>query len=177
MTTDPHDIATERLILSAPRADDLEDMVALWADPAVVEYLGQPLGRSEVWARLLKYAGHWALFGFGYWMIREAGSGRLVGETNLSYQYRGHPALPDDEIEGGWVLAPWAQGRGYAGEALAALLGWADTALEARSIRCLIDPRNAASLRLAERQQFMPAGRVTLAGSDLDLLRRGADGA
>lgn len=177
MKTDPHDIATERLILSAPQASDLEEMVALWGDPAVVEYLGQPLGRSEVWARLLKYAGHWALFGFGYWTIREAGSGRLVGEANLSYQYRGHPDLPDDEIEGGWVLAPWAQGRGYAGEALAALLGWADTALGARSIRCLIDPRNLASLRLAGRQQFVHARRVTLAGNDLDLLRRMADSA
>lgn len=168
-------IVTERLILTAPEAVDFEEMIALWSDPAMMQYLGPPLARGEIWARLLKYAGHWSFFGFGYWMIRRADDGRLVGEANLSYQYRGYPALPDDEIEGGWVLSPVAQGQGYAGEALTALLGWADTTLGSPPIRCLIDPRNTASLRLADRQRFARAGRVTLAGSEVELLRRVAD--
>lgn len=173
MTGAPHRIATDRLILTAPRQDDLDDMMALWGDPSVMQYIGAPLGRAEVWGRLLKYAGHWALFGFGYWLVRERAGGRFVGEANLSFQQRSHPALPEDEIEGGWLLAPAAQGKGYAGETLAALLDWADDGLATASVRCLIDRRNAASFRLAERHGFNRVGMVTTGGEDFELLRRG----
>ena len=41
--------------------DDFLDSFAMWSDPEVIRYIGgKPFTREEVWARLLRYAGHWA---------------------------------------------------------------------------------------------------------------------
>ena len=45
---------------------------------------GQPFAAEDVWSKLLRYAGHWALLGFGYWAIEEKSSGRFVGEAGFA---------------------------------------------------------------------------------------------
>ena len=51
-------ITTERLIMRAHRAEDFDDMHAMWSDPAVTRHIGgKSYSRGEVWARLLRYAG------------------------------------------------------------------------------------------------------------------------
>ena len=82
-------LATPRLTLSAPGVDDFADCLALWSDPAVVRYIGGvPAKPADVWARLLRYAGLWALMGFGYWAVRETATGRYVGEVGLAEFHR-----------------------------------------------------------------------------------------
>ena len=56
--------------------------------------------------------------------------------------------------EAGWVLASWAHGQGLAREATEAMLAWADRALAAPRIACMIDPHNDASLALAAKLGF-----------------------
>lgn len=151
------EIRTERLILRLPTAADLPAVESLWRDPGLLRHIGQPARTDECWARLLKYTGHQALFGFGYWLIEEAASGRFAGEAGVAFQRRHHlPGLGDDP-EAGWMLAGWAQGKGYAGEALAALIADAGRRGFAR-ITCIIAPDNLASIRLAERQGFRAFG-------------------
>ena len=49
----------------------------MWADPAVTRFIGgRVFNREEVWARLLRYAGHWQWMGYGFWAIEEKESGR-----------------------------------------------------------------------------------------------------
>ena len=65
----------------------------MWADPEVTRYIGgRPFGVEEVWTRLLRYAGHWALLGYGYWAVIEKSSGRFVGEAGLADFHRGEVA-------------------------------------------------------------------------------------
>jgi len=140
---------TDRLTLSGHHIDDLDDLAAMWADPAVYTMIGgvaRP--REEVWIRLLRSIGQWQAFGYGSWVLRDA-TGAFVGEVGLMEARRAiEPPLALPEV--GWTLSPAAHGRGYAGEALAAILDWTQRCGIAATT-CIIDPGNAASLRLAAR--------------------------
>jgi RimJ/RimL family protein N-acetyltransferase len=168
----PDALATPRLTLRRPVEADFPDMLALWSDPDLLRFIGRPATHAEVWARLLKYVGHWSLFGFGYWMLRETDTGRFAGEISLSYQKRTDMPDAGDAPETGWMLASAAQGRGLASEALAAVLGWADAHLPAPRTTCLIDPGNSASVRLATAQSYRRIGPVSLGGISTDLFER-----
>src|SRR5690606_33908019 len=87
---------------------------------------GRPFTHEEVWSKLLRYAGHWALLGFGYWVVREAPSGRFVGEVGYADFKRDFTPSLDGAPEMGWVLTPGAQGQGFAAEAVRAAMRWAD---------------------------------------------------
>lgn len=166
-------ITTDRLVLRSPTEADLADMLTLWSDARVLRHIGRPATREEVWARLLKYAGHWSLFGFGYWMVRDAANGRFLGEAGVAFQQRSEGG---GDPEAGWALSFDAQGKGYASEALGALLAWGDMTFAWPRITCLIGADNAASLRLADRHCFRRCGEVMLAGEPIGLFeRRGPD--
>ena len=102
--------------------------------------------------RLLRYGGVWALLGFGFWCVRERDTGRFVGEVGLADFHRDVDWGSDPEC--GWVLAPWAQGRGYATEAITAALDWRDRHLPGARTVCMISQDNTASLRVAGKCGF-----------------------
>ena len=60
--------------------------------------------------------------------------------------------------EAGWGFAPDAWGKGYATEAIGAVLRWSDTVLKASEVRCIIDPGNSASHRVADKLGFLKIG-------------------
>jgi RimJ/RimL family protein N-acetyltransferase len=163
------EIMTPRLVLRPPAEPDFADMLSLWSDADLLRHIGRPSTREEIWARLLKYVGHWALFGFGYRIIREAASGRFVGEAGIAYQRRANSL---DDPEAGWALVASAQGRGFASEALDAILAQADGDLDMARTTCLIAPDNLASTRLAERHGYRLIGAVDLAGSSIERFER-----
>jgi RimJ/RimL family protein N-acetyltransferase len=151
-------LESERLVLRAHRREDFPDFFAMWTDPEVFRFIGgRQFTREEVWMRLLRGVGHWRLMGFGFWIVEEKASGRLVGEVGLGDFMRVIEPSLEGAIEAGWVLAPWAQGRGYATEAMTAALAWMDAALKPARCACIIDPDNAASIRVATKCGFAPA--------------------
>lgn len=166
-------LTTARLTLSAPALADFDDSLALWSDPAVVRYIGGKLSTAEdVWARLLRYRGHWSLLGFGFWTLRETATGAFIGEAGLADFRRAiTPPLGPDR-EAGWVLVPRAHGQGYAAEAMRAILHWADTALAAPRTTCIIDPLNTPSLKLAAKLGYQPFDRGLYRGDEVVMLER-----
>ena len=148
-------IETERLILRPHGPEDLDACAAMWASPDVVRYIGgRPFTREEVWARLLRYVGHWQWMGFGFWAIEEKATGVFAGEAGLAEFQRDlqPPIVGTPEV--GWVLAPHAQGKGYATEAVLAVVAWGDAKFGGGRTVCLIDPENRASVRVAEKCGF-----------------------
>lgn len=78
-------LETERLVLRAHRVEDFPGVAALWSDPAVVRFIsGVPQTLEESWSRLLRYAGHWRLLGFGYWAVEEKATGNFLGEVGFA---------------------------------------------------------------------------------------------
>ncbi len=150
MPTSAPTLQTDRLTLTGHAAADLEDCAAMWADPRVYTMIGgQPRSREDVWLRLLRSVGQWALFGYGSWIARETATGRLIGELGLIEARRAIVPAIDDSPEVGWALAGDAHGQGYAAEALAAIFAWVDPRIP-RTV-CIIDPANTPSRRLAAR--------------------------
>lgn len=166
-------IETERLILRAHRHDDFDALAAMWADPDVTRHIGgRPSTRDESWSRLLRYAGHWQLLGFGYWAAVLKGQDRLIGDVGLAdWQREIDPPL-HGMPEAGWVFAPAVHGRGLAGEAVTAVLAWADRHLPRRTTACIISPDNTASLRLAARCGYLEHARTTFKDSPVIQFRR-----
>lgn len=166
---------TERLVLSGHTVDDFADSAAMWADPDVVRFIGgRPSTEEEAWSRLLRYVGHWAALGFGYWVVRERASGRFVGEVGLADFRREIAALFGGAPESGWALAPWAHGRGYATEAVGAMLAWAQSDLGAARTVCMIEPDNAPSIRVAEKLGYRPFARTFYKDAETVLFERTA---
>lgn len=98
----------------------------------VTRYIGgRPFTTEEVWTRLLRYAGHWELLGFGYWVAEEKSTGAFVGELGFAdYQRDLSPRL--EVPEAGWVFVNAAHGKGYATEGVRAIHAWAIPASPAR---------------------------------------------
>jgi len=78
-------VETERLRLRGYRPEDFADCAAMWADPEVTRYIGgKPLTEEDVWGRTLRGVGHWAWWGFGYWVMEEKATGSFAGEMGFS---------------------------------------------------------------------------------------------
>jgi RimJ/RimL family protein N-acetyltransferase len=149
-------IETERLCLRLPRLADLDARAAMIADVETTRFIGGPQNREESWNRLLRYTGHWALLGYGFFAVEERASGRFVGEVGFCDFQRGLGSDFDPAPEAGWVIARWATGQGYASEALSAAIAWYEGHFGVGRAVCIIDPNNGASLRVAAKHGFTP---------------------
>ena len=170
----PH-LTTPRLDLRPPVASDLQGLAAVMADDDVRRFLGnRPVTLADEFARVVRNAGSWALYGYGTFMIRHAGSTAIIGVCGVFHSWRGFGRGLDDTPEAGWILARAEWGKGLASEAVGAALAWFDGAHGPRRIACMIDPGNAASLALAARHNFVRYGEHDLDDGPVVLLERGA---
>ncbi len=158
-------LQTKRLTMRGHRLDDFADCAAMWAHPVVTRYIGgKPLSEEEAWARLLRYAGHWALMGFGYWAIEERETGHFVGELGFANYKRDIEPSLNGAPELGWALASKAHGKGYATEAVGAAVAWGEAHFGLARTVCLIHPENLASIRVAEKCGYKEFQRTTYKG-------------
>ncbi len=106
MTTIIPILESERLRLRGHRLEDYRHCAALWGDPEVTRFIGgRPLSGEEVWARVLRYAGHWVWMGYGYWVVEEKFTGKFVGEVGYANLKREIQPSLGNLPELGWVLA------------------------------------------------------------------------
>jgi RimJ/RimL family protein N-acetyltransferase len=166
-------LETERLILRAFRPHDLEPLAQMWADEAVVRYIGgQKLSREDTWRRSLAACGQWPYTGWGYWIAELKGSDEVVGQLGFADFKRDMEPKLEDEPELGYVFSPKVHGTGIAYEACSAVLEWGDANLGAPSYPAIIAPENAASIRLAERLGFERAPDGVYRGETIAVFRR-----
>lgn len=150
----PHyPVRTARLRLRPLSAADTADLVSYRGLDDVCRFVPfEPMDPEAVAERL---AGGWARHaieaeGDALTLgIELAQTGRLIGDVVLFFRSEQHRA---GEI--GWVLHPGHSGHGYATEAAHALLHLAFDELGLHRVVARIDPRNEASLRLADRLEM-----------------------
>src|SRR3990170_4691471 len=123
-------LVTERLLLRRSCPEDAEGISTYRSDPSVHRHQGwertDPEGiRTEV---------------------EEHEGGRLVGDVGLC-NVDGEPGV----VKVGYTIAPAFQGRGYATEAVGALVDYAFAVLGADVVRAHASAENEPSLRVAEK--------------------------
>jgi RimJ/RimL family protein N-acetyltransferase len=179
---DTHSIETARLRLRMFRAEDLDDLAALFADPDVMRYVadGQPSGREEAHKALDSIIEHWRRHGFGRWAAEDKATGKFVGFGGLRSLF----GMP--EVVYHFATAHW--GKGFATELGQASLRYGFETHGFDRIVAIAKPGNTASIHVMEKlgmrfekrtsyynidvvqyaiasQQFKPDDSVYVAGS------------
>jgi RimJ/RimL family protein N-acetyltransferase len=152
-------LETERLRLRPLTEVDGAAYAALVGDPDVMRFVGGPVDRAGALRQLASLAARTEADGLGVLAAERRTDGAFLGRAGFwiwkrsdwtggwSWRELGDQA----EIELGWMLAPTAWHQGYATEAARKLLRHAFDELGLARVISLIDPRNTASLRVAER--------------------------
>jgi len=139
-------IDTARLRLDRMEPGDAPVLFAYRGDDAVARYQGwKPASLAEAEAFIAGQA-DLAFPTKDAWCqlaIRDRATGELVGDLGVHF-----PASTSDAIEFGVSLRPDRQGRGYAREAMAAMLEMAFGEWGYRRSVGSVDPRNVASIAL-----------------------------
>ena len=136
-------LETERLILRAPGPQDLGPFAAFFADDQATRHIGGTKTEAQTWRYLCEVIGHWAIRGFGRWMVTRRGDDRAIGLVGL------HQPLDWPGREVGWYI--WdGLGQGYAREAGRAARDFAYGTLGWDGAVSMIAPGNLASARVAE---------------------------
>ncbi len=108
-------IETRRLKLRMWQESDIAANTAMLADSASGRFItadGKPVTDAFVgWRNASVMAGHWALHGFGYFVVEEKSTGKFAGRVGPWFP----PGWPGFEV--GWGIAREFRGKGYAVEA------------------------------------------------------------
>ncbi|MFY0617357.1 GNAT family N-acetyltransferase [Shimia sp.] len=137
-------VETNRLVLRAPREDDL-DVIANFFASERSQYVGGPKNRAESWRVISGHLGHWVVRGYGMWLVADKATDTAVGSVG--------PWNPEgwDEPELGWHLYEGHEGKGYAFEAAVAAKEYAAAHFGIPAPISYIDPTNSRSVALATR--------------------------
>jgi len=166
------DLESERLLFRGHTADDFTASAAMWADLDVVRYLsGRAATPEESWSRLLRYAGHWQVLGFGYWVMECRQTGDFLGEIGFADFKRDMTPSLGGRPEAGWALISAAHGRGLATEALCRVTEWADICLDGPTV-CILNPRHRASKRVAEKAGYVDRSNARYRGETVRIMER-----
>jgi len=141
-------IETNRLVLRPMRADDRNDLLAVFGDPRVMAAFGaEPFGPSEMKRWVERNLEHQARHGYGLFSIIHKADRRLIGDCGLEHrEIAGTP-----EVELGYDLRSDYWNKGLATEAAMAVRDHAFGALRLPRLSSLIRQSNAASARVAEK--------------------------
>lgn len=143
---------TKRLMLRRPVEDDVESVLAYWSDPEVHRFLQHPVSDdlAEAQGFLRHLASAWEKGESFGWAMIEAATGRLVGMIEARVSLHG--------IELGYVLHRDVWGKGYATEAVAAVVDWALEQPEVYRVWAYVHVGNTASQRVLEKAGMVNEG-------------------
>ena len=146
----PLRIETARLVLERPAADDAAEILSRYAgDERVTRYVGWPRHTSMADSQgFVAFSdGEWAEWPAGPYLIRVRDGRALVGSTGLAFE------TPSRAMTG-YVIAHEAWGRGYATEALEAIVALAPD-LGIQRLYAICHAGHAASARVLEKCGFL----------------------
>lgn len=139
---------TSRLVLRRFVRDDASSLAITLGDAEVMRYSRTgPMLPEQIAAYIQRWTASYRTLGYGLWAVVDKSSQRLVGYCGLSaIEVEGRP-----EVEVGYRLARDCWGRGLGTEAAAAARDVAFGRLRLPRLIAIIDPRNTASQRVAEK--------------------------
>jgi len=148
-------IETQRLILRGPKPKDLQPVCDIHSDPDVMQFYGVlPYDSPEKAQKHLDWLKSLHKEDKGLRpIITLKGEDTYIGDVGY-YDYE----KKHNRAEIGYILGKDYWGKGLMSEALEAMLEYGYSKMGLNRVQALIDPRNAASLRVAEKQGFKYEG-------------------
>ena len=146
-------ITTDRLLLRKPRREDASDLAVAYADPEVVQFMGDGSTATleEVEQGIARWLERWESWGMSLFVLERREDGRIVGRAGFLRWDPEAWEVGGDETELGWLLAREHWGHGYATEAALALRDWAFQDRGLTRLISLVNHENLRSIRVAER--------------------------
>ncbi|MEP5938866.1 MAG: GNAT family N-acetyltransferase [Erythrobacter sp.] len=159
-------LETARLLIRPFETGDIPDLIALFADPKVAQYVGDggPLPEDEAILWVRKSRENLAHHGYGTGAIVKREGGPLIGWAGFA-----RPETGGEEIIYGLAAEHWRQGFGT--EILLGLLKFADTKGIA-PVLATVDPDNHVSSQLLLKHGFEFVEHNHGGDPDSDLYRR-----
>jgi len=142
-------LRTTRLLIRRSRPEDAATIAEYRSDPRVHRYQGwDRTDVDSIRGEIVEMAGRspGSPGGWVQFTVVEVDGERMVGDVGLSVA-DGEPGV----IKIGYTIEPTFQGRGYATEAVQALVDYAFDALGADVVRAYASVENAPSIRVAEK--------------------------
>jgi RimJ/RimL family protein N-acetyltransferase len=155
-------LTTDRFELWQPQVGDLADLFELTHAEETRQFLGSFVpSEADSFARLLRNAGSWTLWGYGTLMVRRKGEARIVANCGVFRSHRGFGVEQglDNVPEAGWIVHRELWGQGVAGEVMRAALAWFDATHGKQRVAAMIEERHAASDAIARKLGFVSYGR------------------
>lgn len=140
-------LETPRLILRALRPSDFDDLYEYASDPLIDEFVPWEHYKNVEEARenLKDFLDEYEKDGIGAWGIEHRADKKLIGIINTSI-----PRI-NRRVEVGYTIARAYWGKGYATEALKAVIQFGFDKMELARIEAVILPANVASARVVEK--------------------------
>ena len=142
-------LETERLLLRHLVMDDLNALYRLYSDPEVRQYFPEGVLNYEETKEELEWFlnGHPKYPELGLWATIHKPSGKFIGRCGLlPWTIEGQ-----NEVEIAYLLDKEFWGQGLASEGALAIRDYAFKKLGLPRLVCLIDPKNIASQKVAEK--------------------------
>jgi ribosomal-protein-alanine N-acetyltransferase len=145
------ELETDRLLLRRVNNDDAAQVFALRSDAETMKYIPRPLvTHIDEALEHIRMIDDKIISGEGInWAITLKGDPKLLG---IIGHYRIKPEHYRAEI--GYMLHPDHHGKGFITEAIKAVVAYGFDEMQLHSIEAIIDPENAASATVLEKNGF-----------------------
>lgn len=140
-------LETSRLILRRLKLNDAHALFQVVGDPKVMEFWapGPDQIIEQTLNRITAINEHWNVHGFGDWAVIEKKHNQLIGFCGLHY------ITDHAEVNIGYALDQSKWRLGFGSELVHFILEFGFKYLRLREIVAVIDPQNAASLKLIQK--------------------------
>jgi len=148
-------LTTQRLVLRGPMEKDMQPMFDIHTDPDVMRYYGvKPYDTLDKSKKHLDWLTKLHREEIGLrWIITLKDEDTYIGDVGFYDWEKKH-----SRAEIGYILGKQYWGKGIMTEAIKAALDYGFNEMNLNRIQALIDPRNNASKRVAEKHGFQYEG-------------------
>ncbi|MDN5300198.1 MAG: [ribosomal protein S5]-alanine N-acetyltransferase [Clostridiales bacterium] len=156
-------LETERLILRTWELTDVDAGYAIWGDREVMKFLPsvKVMTRDEVVTSIKKGIDHQIKYGYQHWAVILKENDQLIGACGFNrFDDANESSAVSETIEMSFHFQRPYWGNGFASEAAAACVAYAEENFSAKRIVAGVDEQNVRSVRILEKLYFTYLGLV-----------------
>lgn len=157
-------LETERCIVRELALSDMDALFEMYEEKGMTDYMEGLYGYEEETAYQKAYIENmYRFYGYGMWLIFEKKTGRLIGRAGVE-----NSGSMEGKLELGYAVRTSYQRQGYACEVCRAIVDYARDELCAPELHCMIQSKNTASEKLAQKLGFRKAGSQMVRGIPME---------